>query len=299
MARSATLVGAVAILLWSQLALLTAATGRVPPFQLAALTFFVGGTAGALTWCLRPGGVAGGIAALRQPAAVWALGIGGLFGYHALYFGALRLAPPAEAGLVAYLWPLLIVVLSAPLLGERLRAVHVVGALVAFAGLIVMVAGRADLELRAEHALGYACAGAAAVVWAGYSVLSRRMAAVPTDTVVGFCLATAALSVACHLAFERTVWPELPSQWLALAGLGLGPVGLAFYVWDIGVKRGDIRLLGILSYAAPLLSTLALILFGYAAPSSSLALACLLIVAGAVIPTALPALSRPVRGAAP
>ena len=99
-------------------------------------------------------------------------------------------------------------------------------------------------RLRAEHLPGYAAAFVAAFVWATYSVLSRRFAGVPTDAVAGFCLATAALSAVCHLAFETTVWPENAGQWLAVVALGLGPVGAAFYAWDIGVKRGDIRVLG-------------------------------------------------------
>src|SRR2546423_5678479 len=103
--RTATLVGFIAVLLWSLLAVLTAATGRVPPFQLAAMTFAIGGTLGAATWIFRRGAAA----ALRQPPEVWALGVARLFGYHALYFAALRLAPPAEAGLLNYFWPLLIV----------------------------------------------------------------------------------------------------------------------------------------------------------------------------------------------
>ena len=73
------------------------------------------------------------------------------------------------------------------------------------------------------------------------------------------------------------------SGWASVAGLGLGPVGLAFYVWDIGVKRGDIQLLGASSYAAPLLSTLILVLAGIAAPGWALALAALLIAGGAAL----------------
>jgi drug/metabolite transporter (DMT)-like permease len=116
-------------------------------------------------------------------------------------------------------------------------------------------------------------------------VLSRRFSAVPTDAVAGFCLATAALSLLCHLVFETTVWPETAAQWLAVLGLGLGPVGAAFYLWDIGVKRGDIRLLGVASYAAPVLSTAILVLAGYAEPTGALALACLLIAGGALVAT--------------
>src|SRR6187431_1619237 len=101
----ATLIGFSAILMWSLLSLLTVLSGTVPPFQLAAMTFAIAGALGVATWPFRPGAAR----ALKQPAEVWALGVGGLFGYHALFFMALRLAPAAEAQLVSYLWPLLIV----------------------------------------------------------------------------------------------------------------------------------------------------------------------------------------------
>jgi drug/metabolite transporter (DMT)-like permease len=282
--RTATAVGFTAILLWSLLALFTAASGAVPPFQLAAMTFLVGGLVGVASWIARPSG----IRALRQRPVVWVLGVGGLFGYHALYFAALRLAPPAESGLINYLWPLLIVLFSSFLPGERLRTAHLIGAVLGFAGVVVLIAGRGVLDARVEYLPGYLCAFTAAFVWAGYSVLSRRFGEVPTDAVAGFCLATAALSTLCHLAFEETVWPATTVEWLAVLALGLGPVGAAFYVWDIGMKRGDIRLLGVASYAAPVLSTLILVLAGYAEPSLTLALSCAFIVAGALIATLTP-----------
>src|SRR5919112_1421086 len=114
------------------------------------MTSCLGGLLGCASWLVRPAG----IRALRQPWPVWALGIGGLFGYHALYFTALRLAPPAEAGLINYLWPLLIVLFSALLPGERINAAHVVGALLGFAGVVTLVSGRTGLDIRAEHGLG-------------------------------------------------------------------------------------------------------------------------------------------------
>lgn len=282
--RSATAIGLIAILLWSLLALFTAATGKIPPFQLNAVTFLIGGLLGMVSWIIRPQGMK----ALRQKPVVWALGIGGLFGYHALYFAALRLAPPAEAGLINYLWPLLIVLFSSLLPGEHLRRAHIAGALLGFAGMIVLIAGRGAFDARAEFLPGYACSFVAAFVWAGYSVLSRRFGQVPTDAVAGFCLLTSLLSWICHLAFETTVWPETATQWLAVLALGLGPVGAAFYVWDVGMKRGDIRLLGVASYATPVLSTLVLVFAGYAEPTLTLALSCGLIVAGALVATLTP-----------
>jgi drug/metabolite transporter (DMT)-like permease len=94
---------------------------------------------------------------------------------------------------------------------------------------------------------------------------------------------TAALAALCHFAFERTVVPSGAGQWLAILGLGLGPVGIAFYIWDHGVKHGDIRLLGVAAYAAPVLSTLILVLAGIAPATPVLGLACALIAAGAVV----------------
>ena len=276
---TATLTGFGGILLWSLLALFTAASGRVPPFQLAAMTFWIGGLCGCAAWIRRPARAR----ALLQPWPVWLLGVGGLFGYHALYFSALRLAPPAEAGLINYLWPLLIVLFSARLPGSGgLRAGHLAGAVLGLAGVAALFLGRGNLDFAAGALPGYAASLAAAFVWAGYSVLSARVGQVPTDAVAGFCLVTAALSLACHLAFETTVWPADAMPWGAVLLLGIGPVGAAFYLWDIGCKRGDVRLLGVTAYAAPVLSTLILVATSYASPGPALALACLLIVAGAL-----------------
>lgn len=277
--RPATLVGFAAVLLWSLLAVFTAASGTMPAFQLTAITFGIGGLAGVGLWAFRPAA----IQSLRQPLQVWLLGVGGLFGYHFLYFTALRNAPPVEAGLINYFWPLLIVVFSALLPGEHLRAHHLLGGLLALAGAALVVTGGAGFSFKAEYAIGYAAAMAAAVIWAAYSVLSRRFAHVSSDAITGFCLVTALLSGICHVMLEQTVWPETTWQWGAIVALGLGPVGLAFYVWDIGVKHGDIQVLGAASYSAPLLSTLLLIVTGYASYSHSVLIACLLITLGAVL----------------
>ena len=278
-AQRATLIGLAAVLMWSFLSLLTVASGRTPPFQLAAMTFAIGGGLGAVILLVRGGAAA----ALRQPPVVWALGLGGLFGYHALYFMALRLAPPAEAQLVNYLWPLLIVLFAAFLPGERLRPHHVAGTLIGLLGTVLLFVDRGGVGFAQDYLPGFAAAFGAALAWAIYSVLSRLFAQVPTAAVAGFCLATAALSAFCHLLLEETLWPDGATQWLAIVTLGIGPVGAAFYAWDVGVKRGDIRVLGAASYAAPLLSTAYLVLAGYAAASLSLALAALLIAAGGLI----------------
>lgn len=274
----ATLIGFTAILMWSFLALLTAASGKMPPFQLSAITFAIGSLPGIITFILRPER----IRELRQPAKVWLTGVIGLFGYHFLYFTALRNAPAVEAGLIAYLWPLLIVVGSALLPGEKLRWYHVFGALAGLSGTVLIVA-KNGISFDPAYGFGYFSAFLCAFTWSAYSLITRRFEAASTDVVTGFCLATSILSLVCHLGLETTVWPESASQWIAVVGLGIFPVGLAFYAWDYGVKNGDIQILGASSYAAPLLSTLILTFFGFAEPSLRIGLACLLITGGAML----------------
>ena len=278
----ATAIGFGAVLLWATLALLTTATQPVPPLQLNAVCFAIGGAIG-LVWI----GATGALPSLRRvPPAAYAFGTAGLFGYHALYFAALRLAAPwgaeAEAGLIAYLWPLLIVLLSGLLPGERLRAGHLLGAGIAGLGAVLILA-RHGLSANAGALPAYGLAMLCALTWSTYSVGSRRLGAVPTAAVAVTCLASAALSLVLHLALEETRWPATALGWTALAALGAGPVGAAFFLWDVGVKRGDIQLLGTASYAAPLLSTLILVLVGVAAASWTLAVATGLIAGGAAL----------------
>lgn len=279
MTRSkATAIGFIAVLLWALLALLTVGSAPTPPLLLNAICFSIGGTLG-LIWTIR----SGGLGQLRAVSwKVYAFGSLGLFGYHALYFSALRLAPAAEAGLIAYLWPLMIVLFSGLLPGERLRPGHMIGALLGFAGAAAIITGGSG-GFQAEFLPGYLLAFLCALTWSGYSVLSRLMGAAPTSSVAVFCIVTAIASWGLHFALEDTLWPQGTMGWASALLLGLGPVGLAFYVWDIGVKQGDIQMLGTSSYAAPLLSTLVLVLAGVADPSWALALAAALITAGAAI----------------
>lgn len=271
-----TLIGFGAILLWAALALLTSLTTRLPLFEWLALTFGLA-TLLSLPMLLRRGA----LASLRAvPVGGWVLGIVGLFGYHAFYMLALKNAPTAQAGLIAYLWPLLIVLLS--MLGQPLGrwTLPVIGGGLGLVGAALLVFDPAEGGFRAEYAAGYGFALVCALLWSGYSVLNRRYSAVPTVAVVVYCGAAALGGLGLSLAFEDWVTPR-GLEWVGLIGLALGPMGLAFFVWDFGTKHGNVTLLGALSYFAPLLSTVLLVLAGRAQPTWALGLATLLIVGGA------------------
>jgi drug/metabolite transporter (DMT)-like permease len=270
------LLALLAVVIWSSLAFLGSRVNALPPFLSVGVALLVGGAVGlvrAREWRIAP--------------ATFAIGVIGIFGYHALLFAAFKLAPVVEANLMNYLWPLLIVILSPLYLrGFRLSARHVAGAVLGLAGSALVVSGgRFGLDL--ANLPGYLLAAAAAFVWASYSLLTKRVAPFPTGAVGGFCLASGSLSLIVYgagLAATRSAPPTLAgADWIALVLLGLGPMGGAFYAWDAALKRGDPRVIGSLAYLTPLLSTLNLALIGGKRLSAVSLAAMALIVSGAAI----------------
>jgi drug/metabolite transporter (DMT)-like permease len=276
----ATLIGFSAILMWGFLAFFSKLADGVPPLQLVASSFFIGGLVGIVSWPFRPHAYR---VLFSERWQVWALNVGGLFGCHLLYFIAVRHAPLVEVSLIAYLWPLLIVVFAAFLPGQNLKLHHVVGVILGVLGAFLVITKGRGFSLANGLQLGHLIAIPYAILWAGFSVAIRKYGKIPSDIVVGFCFACAALAAVSHFLVEPTKWTLTWSQWLAVLALGILPMGLAFYAWDFGMKRGDTMVLGAAAYVAPLLSTLVLLAAGMAQFHWSLAVACLLITAGAVI----------------
>ena len=276
--RIATLFGFGAVLLWSTLASLTSLKGGgIPPFQTTAITFAIGGITIVAIAILS-----GRATAMKPTLASLALGVYGLFVFHVLYFAALKLAPAAEASLITSLWALLTVLFSGLLPGHNLHLRHVAGALLGLIAATLLVWNKFGGSDDFPHApLGFTLAFGCALVWSSYSVLSRLVATVPSESLALPCFITAALALACSLLFEDWVTPQGAKPWIALVLLGLGPVGAAFLIWDIGMKRGNVTYLGVLGYASPVISTGLLILLGLASPSWSLAIAVALILIAA------------------
>ncbi len=284
---SANLYALAAIALWASLATLGVSLSHVPPFLLTGISLMAGSV---LAWPF----------VLREPqqwqVAPRTLGLGvvTLFGYHFFLFIGLRIAPAVEVNLVNYLWPLLIVVLAPLYLpGVKLRGVHIVAAVVAFAGAAIAILGgqsgaEANPGSSANAAWGYLLALCSAFLWANYSLQTKRMESkgtgFPTAAIGLFGLVSGALSLVCHWLLEPSAALTV-RDWLLLAAMGLGPLGAAFFLWDKALKQGDARHIGLLSYITPLASTVLLMLVTGRSLTWSVALAAAMIIGAAAVGT--------------
>jgi len=278
---AATLYALGAIALWATLASLGTALAHLPPFLLTGLSLLVGSV---LSWPA----VWRDRKAWAVPPATLALGVYGLFGFHFLLFIALRIAPPVEANLVNYLWPLFIVVLAPLMLpGVRLRPVHVVAALLGFAGAAIAILGaRGDAGPAADgrSMWGFVPALASAFIWASYSLWTKRVRHFPTAAIGLFGLVSGLLALACHALLEPAAKLTVEDGMLVLL-CGLGPLGAAFFLWDKALKGGDARSIGILSYITPLASTALLLVVTGRPLNVGIALAAGMIIAAAILGT--------------
>ena len=267
-----------AIALWGSLATLGVSLAHVPPFLLTGLSLLIGSLIALPLSRFR-------LSEWRVPLPTLALGLYGLFGYHFLLFLAFRHAPPVEANLVNYLWPLGIVIMAPLFLpGMRLHAVHVVSALVGFAGAALAILGKPGTApgLSLQFEWGYVLALAAAFIWSSYSLMTRRVAVFPTSAIGSFAALSGLLALACHTWLEPAT-PLSTHDWLLIAAMGLGPLGGAFFLWDAALKTGDPRKIGLLSFLTPLLSTGMLLLTQGKPLTWHVALAAALIIGAAVI----------------
>lgn len=255
-----------AIAIWASLAALSVSLTDLPVLQLTGMALVIGGLL-SVPWA-------------REWSLSWqpiALGCYGLLLYHLLFILALRWAPPVQANLVHYVWPMLIVLLSPVILkSTSLRLPHIVAAVLGFAGAALAILSTGDASSRWEW--GYALALAAALVWSTYSLGQRRVQESNVATTGLCCLISGAAALGIQHCLVAPLSPLTIEQWLSVAALGLGPMGGAFYLWNYALRNGDPRVVGVMANATPVLSTLVLAVTTSSALNPVLLLSLLLIV---------------------
>lgn len=265
-----------AIALWSTLAPLGSLLGELPSFFVTGVGLIIGSTI-SMFMILSKG------ASPRISLKALGVGVFGLFGYHAALFTALQLAPAVQANLVNYLWPLLIVVLAPLFLpGASITWRHLMAGVIGFAGAGLAITSGGVVQ--GGDYLGYGFALLAAVIWATYSLATKRLAHFQTAAVGVMAFVSGLLALGAHLLFESAVAPN-SLQWGLLVLLGFGPLGGAFYLWDSAIKHGDPQRIGLLSFLTPLFSTTLLLFVTGKALTLQLLLAGVLIIGAAYFGT--------------
>jgi drug/metabolite transporter (DMT)-like permease len=251
---------ALTVLMWSTLATSVNLLHGVPTLFVNGVALTLGGLLG-LPWAKY----------WKLPIRLVLLGSGLLFVYHVVYFFALQLGDPIGVSLVHYLWPVIIVCLSGSLAtAGRQRRMMLLSVALGFGGAaaacwsVQQPASAAGASGFAERHLSYEIAAyllalLSAFAWAAYSVLGKRYRNISSLSVGAFSLPAGLACLAMYYASGHT--PALTAQdWTVLVYMGLGPMGIAFYLWDFGMKKANTSVTTAMSYATPVLSTVFLAL---------------------------------------
>ena len=268
--------GVVAIFMWGSLALLGTITAEIPAFQLLFLCFIVSGFLMILKRI-----------ALKQPVlskpnltlTQWLVGVLALFGFHFCYFMALKKAPAIEVSLISYLWPMLLAIFVS---NKANQFKALLGGLIGFVGVSFIIVGDKGFSFDQQYIQGYFLAACCALLWSSYSwFLSKSDNHV--DDIGWLSFVVALLSLFAHLYLENSYWHFDFTLFFGVLLLGLGPVGGAFYLWDMGLKSGNKKLLASLSFCTPLISSVILAIAGLNSFSVNIIIALAFILLGALI----------------
>lgn len=178
--------------------------------QLTMVRFASGLLVSLVAFRVRPG--------LHRPRNVrllWSRGLSGGI-VVVLYFLALERIPAGEAGIVYNLFPVIAVLLSIPVFGERPTVHLALGLLAATAG-VVLVLGGGSLPQRVGAGEGFALG--AACFAAVSALFIRKMRGEDNAATIFFYFCLGGLPVA--LPFALAPWPTAPRAWALAAGLGL------------------------------------------------------------------------------
>lgn len=284
-----TLAGFGAIILWSTtVALARDLSLRAGPVTGAALVYCISGIIGIGILMLKPSSRS----TWTREGNVKRAMCGALFVAYmiSLYLGVGYAADSLQAiqvGLVNYLWPALLAILSIVVLGSVPGIMFVPGIALALSGIFLVVAAQYGITPAsfaasiADNPRAFALGFTAAVTWALYSTLVRRWSDHMSNAVFLFLPATALALLAIRLTVHETsIWTVRPV--IEVTVLGIITV-LSYYLWDCAMRKGDIALVNAASYAIPMISTLISCLYLGVTPSGGLWTGALLIVCGSAL----------------
>lgn len=182
------------------------------------------------------------------------LGFLGLFLYSAFFYYGLARMTSQEACILNYLWPLMIVLFSCPILGEPLTTRKLVAVGMSFGGIVLVMFGGIEDSLSSDKVLGALSCVIAAACYGLFSVLNKRRRLDQKLTMMIIWATTAACAFASGYFFESWLMPGF-GQIVGLLWLGVVINAVAYLTWALALeKTSNTARTANLAYLVPILA---------------------------------------------
>ena len=163
------------------------------------------------------------------------LGFLNLFLYYVILFKAYSVLTAQEALTLNYTWPIMLVILSVPLLKQPVTVKSILALLISFTGVFVIATGGNISEFRFTNPFGVALALSSAVVWALFWIYNVRdtrdeVAKLFLNFFSGFVFI-----LVSTLLFSRVIMPD-KGGFIGVMYVGLCEMGITFVLWLKALK---------------------------------------------------------------
>ncbi len=171
----------------------------------------------------------------RDMLIAMAGGILNPFLYYLVLFKAYSLLPAQMAQSLNYAWPIVLVLLSVPVLGQHLHFKSILSLLVGFTGVYLIASQGHPWPLRPSNPFGVALAIGSSVIWASYWLINKQSS---TDQVIGLFInfLTAWFFMLLVIIFIKPGFNSPIAGWLAAMYAGCFEMGFTFIVWLMAMK---------------------------------------------------------------
>ena len=165
-----------------------------------------------------------------------------------------------EVGMVNYLWPSMTIVLAIIVNKQRTSPLIIPGVLLAVAGICRVLGGDQGFSFSEmannvmDNPLSYGLAFSGAIIWAIYCVVTKKIANGSNGITLFFIL------TALTLWIKFLIAPQPPfilsaQAWISLA-LAAMAMGFGYAAWNVGILHGNVTVLAAASYFIPIISSI-------------------------------------------
>lgn len=196
----------------------------------------------------------------KEYGEMFLLGFLGNYLYYIFLYGALARTTASEGFILAYTWPMLVLVLSFVILKEKVTVKKLVGITISFLGIIIITTKGNLLDFNFTSTSGNILAIIGAFVFALFSVLGKKYNFDQTIGVFIYFFSALIFITPTLFIFSQFVWPSsevLP--WIIYNGIFVN--GISYIFWFKALENGETHIISNLLYLTPFISLIYIAIF--------------------------------------